>query len=73
MSGSLQWQLMRCEYLISSGFQALFRVSEGVIWGDFKAATSLGQSPLATSSGVGHKWVGYATAESRCHQIWLRL
>ena len=36
--------------------------------GDFKAAMSLGQSPLATSSGVRLEWVGYATAASRYHQ-----
>ena len=37
--------------------------------GDFKGAMSLGQSPLATSSGVGVEWVGFATAASRYHQI----
>ena len=36
--------------------------------GDFKAAMSLDQSPLATSSGERLKWVGYATAASRYHQ-----
>ena len=40
--------------------------------GDFKAAMCLDQSPLATSSGVGLEWMGYATAASRYHQIWLR-
>ena len=54
MSGSLQRQLLGCEYLISSRFQDI-RVSEkGVDFGgDFKAVMSFDQSPVATSSGVG--------------------
>ena len=53
MSGSLQQQLLGCEYLISSRFQNFSIEREGGFWGDFKAAMSLGQSPLATSSGIG--------------------
>ena len=37
--------------------------------GDFKAAMSLGQSPVAMLSGVRLECVGYATAASRDHQI----
>ena len=68
MSGSLQRQPMGCEYLISSGFQALVSGEGGWVLGDFKAARTLGQSPLATSSGVGLEWVAYTTAASRYHQ-----
>ena len=53
MSGSLQRRLLGCEYLISSRFQNFLIEREGGFWGDFKAAMSLGQSPLATSSGIG--------------------
>ena len=63
MSGSLQRQLLGCEYLISSRFQS-FRVSERVgFCEDFKAAMSLGQSPLAMSSGVGSS--GWAMLQRR--------
>ena len=53
MSGSLQRQLLGCEYLSSSRFQNFSIEREGGFCGDFKAAMSLGQSPLATSSGIG--------------------
>ena len=64
MSGSLQRQLLGCEYLISSRFLD-FPVSEkGVNFGgDFKAAMSLDQAPLATSSGVGSS--GWAMLQRR--------
>ena len=58
MSGPLQWQLLGCEYLISSRFQSFSGEREGGFGGAFKPTMSLGQSPLTTSSRVG--WSGRA-------------
>ena len=72
MSGSLQRQLLGCEYLISSRLQS-FLVSEkgGILWG-FKSSDEFGPITAGHVERGRLKWVGYATAASRYHQIWLR-
>ena len=63
MSGSLQRQLLGCEYLISSRFQNFEGAKRVGFCGDFKAARSMDQSPLATSGGVGSS--GWAMLQRR--------
>ena len=72
MSGSLQWQIMDCEFLISLRFQSFLRERE--VWTLYGFYSGHEFVPIT----AGHvergrlEWVGYATAASGYHQIWLR-
>ena len=72
MSGSLEWQLLAYEYLISWRFQSVQVSEKGrILWG-FGSGDEFGPITAGHVEQGRFKWVGYATAASKYHQIWLR-